>query len=126
MSKPVPTRSRATNWPSCNASLKQRDNLLVWLDPDMEWRAAVGSKPGLQVIFPDVAMQFCLTMKSLLGLALRQTTGLAESLLCFAGLDWRVLDFSTLSRRQPTLTIYAPYEAGMRPFIFSSTAQASR
>ena len=87
MSKPAPARYRTTNWPSYNASLKQRGNLLVWLDPDMEWFAVSGNKPGRPAIFSDAAIQFCLTMKSLFGLALRQTTGFVESLLRLAGLD---------------------------------------
>lgn len=33
------------------------------------------------------------------GLGLRQVTGLAESLLKLAQLDWNVPDYSTLSRR---------------------------
>lgn len=111
MSKPAPARYRTTNWPSYNASLKQRGNLLVWLDPDMEWFAASGSKPGRPTIFSDAAIQFYLTMKSLFGLALRQTTGFVESLLRLLGLDWRVPDFSTLSRRQRTLNVQIPLQS---------------
>ena len=39
------------------------------------------------------------------GLGLRQATGLAESLLKLAQLDWNVPDYSTLSRRQKTLSV---------------------
>ena len=52
-------------------------------------------------VFPTNAVQTCLTMKVLLGMALRQTTGFVESLLCLIGLDWDVPDFSTLSRPLP-------------------------
>ena len=69
------------------------------------------SKPGRQTIFSDAAIQFCLTMKSLFGLALRQTTGFVESLLRLLGLDWRVPDFSTLSRRQRTLNVQIPLQS---------------
>ena len=37
-------------------------------------------------------------MKVLFGMALRQTTGLVESLRALIGLNWDVPDFSTLSR----------------------------
>ena len=43
-------------------------------------------------------------MKVLFGMALRQATGFVESLLRLIGLDWTVLDFSTLSRRQKTVS----------------------
>jgi hypothetical protein len=52
-------------------------------------------------VFPTNAVQTCLTMKVLFGMALRQTTGFVESLLCLIGLDWDVPDFSTLSRPLP-------------------------
>ena len=41
-------------------------------------------------------------------MALRQTTGLVESLLHRIGLDWEVPDFGTLSRRQKTLVTGPP------------------
>ena len=56
----------------------------------------------------DPALQTCLTMKVLFGMALRQATGFVESVLRLAGLDWEVPDFSTLSRRQKTLAVNIP------------------
>ena len=38
-------------------------------------------------------------------LPLRQAIGMTESLLCLAGLDWPVPDYSTVSRRQKTLQV---------------------
>ncbi|WP_037279629.1 IS5 family transposase, partial [Rubellimicrobium mesophilum] len=56
--------------------------------------------------FSDAAIQFCLSIKVLFGLALRQTIGMVESLLRMAGLeDWPVPDYSTLCRRQKTVSI---------------------
>ncbi len=54
-------------------------------------------------------------MKVLFGMPLRQTTGFVESLLRLAGLDWKVPDFSTLCRRQKTLSIAIPYRGGTGP-----------
>ena len=54
------------------------------------------------------AIQACLTLKVLFGLPLRQTTGFVESLLKLVGLDWSVPDFSTLCRRQKTLSVAIP------------------
>ena len=65
----------------------------------MTWEAAATGKRGRQPDYGDVAIQTCLTMKGLFGIALRQTTGFVESLLRLIGLGWDVPDFSTLSRR---------------------------
>jgi hypothetical protein len=56
-------------------------------------------------------------MKVLFGMALRQTTGVLESLLRLVGLDWTVPDFNTLSRRQKTLAVNIPYRGSGRPVL---------
>ena len=66
----------------------------------MTWEATPTGKRGRQPDYSDAAIQTCLTMKVLFGMAQRQTTGFVESLLRLIGLDWAVPDFSTLSRRQ--------------------------
>jgi hypothetical protein len=86
-------------------ALKRRGSLTIWFDPDMSWAAQPTGKRGRQPIYSDAAVQTCLTMKVLFGMALRQTTGFVESLLRLIGLDWDVPDFSTLSRRQKTLAV---------------------
>ena len=75
----------------------------------MAWEAPRGVKPGRPTVFSDAAIQFCLTIKVLFKLPLRQTTGMVASLLKLAGLDWAVPDFSMLSRRQKTLNGNIPY-----------------
>jgi hypothetical protein len=109
MSKPTPARYRTTNWPEYNAALRRRGSLLVWLDREMEWHAPASRRPGWPQTFSDAAIQFCLSIKVLFGLALRQTIGMVESLLRLAGLDWAVPDFSTLCRRQKTVSIQIPF-----------------
>ena len=54
-------------------------------------------------------------MKVLFGMALRQTTGFVESLLCLIGLEWDVPDFSTLSRRQKTLAVNISHRGSQGP-----------
>ncbi|SDJ63607.1 IS5-like element ISPth1 family transposase [Salipiger marinus] len=105
MSKPEPARYRTTNWKFYNDALKRRGSLLVWLDRDMDWLAPKAGKPGRPPVFSDAAIQFCLMIKVLFGLPLRQTTGMVASILKMAGLDWPVPDFSTLSRRQKTIAV---------------------
>lgn len=102
-------RYKTTNWAAYNAALKARGSLTIWLDKGMQWYAPASGKRGRQRIFSDAAIQFCLSIKCLFGLALRQSLGLVESLLRMAGLDWRVPDFSTVSRRQKTLRVQLPY-----------------
>ncbi|QFG37683.1 DDE family transposase [Paracoccus pantotrophus] len=105
MTKPAPVRYRTTNWKSYNDALKQRGSLLIWLDKDMTWLAPKVGRNGRPSVFSDAAIQFCLMVKVLFGLPLRQTTGMVTSILSMAGLDWPVPDFSTLSRRQKRITV---------------------
>ncbi|CUA93395.1 Transposase DDE domain [Pannonibacter indicus] len=74
----------------------------------MTWVATPTGKRGRQPDYRDAAIQTCLTMKVLFGIALRQTAGFVERLLRLIGLDWAVPDFSTLSRRQKTLKVNIP------------------
>ena len=53
----------------------------------MQWFAAPSGKRGRQRTFSDAAIQFCLSIKCLFCLALRQSLGLVKSLLRLAGLD---------------------------------------
>jgi hypothetical protein len=105
------TKYKTTNWAAYNAALKARGSLTIWLDRDMQWYSIPSGKRGRQQLFSDAAIQFCLSIKCLFGLALRQSLGLVESLLRLAGLDWRVPDYSTVSRRQKTLRVRLPYRA---------------
>jgi hypothetical protein len=66
-------------------------------------------------VFSDAAIQFCLSIKVLFKLPLRQTAGMVASLLKLAGLDWPVPDFSTLCRRQKTLAVQVPYRRADGP-----------
>ena len=50
-----------------------------------------------------------LSVKVLFKLPLRQAAGMVATLLKLAGLDWPVPDYSTLCRRQKTVTVQIPY-----------------
>ena len=108
MTKPPCARYRTTNWRSYNDALKRGGSLLIWLDKAMVWRAPKAGRNGRPPVFSDAAIQFCLMVKVLFGLPLRQTTGMVASILSMAGLDWPVPDFSTLSRREKTITVQIP------------------
>jgi hypothetical protein len=74
----------------------------------MTWAAAPTGERGRRPEHSDAAIQTCLTMKVLFGMALRQTTGFVESLLRPIGLDGAVPDFRTLPRRQKALKVDIP------------------
>jgi hypothetical protein len=82
---------------------------LIWVDEEMTWLAPREGLPGRPAVFSDAAIQFCLSIKVLFKLPLRQAAGMVASLLRLAGLDWSVPDFSTLCRRQKTLAVQIPY-----------------
>lgn len=107
--KGAKARYKTTNWAAYNAALKARGSLTIWLDKDMQWYAPASGKRGRQRTFSDAAIQFCLSIKCLFGLALRQSLGLVQSLLHLAGLDWKVPDYSTVCRRQKTLRVQLLY-----------------
>ena len=115
MSRPTPPAYKTRNWPAYNEALKQRGSLTIWFDPAMIWEAAPTGKRGRQPDYSDAAIQTCLTMKVLFGMALRQTTGFVESLLGLIDLDWAVPNFSTLSRRQKTLKVIIPHRGSQDP-----------
>lgn len=115
MSKPKPARYRTTNWSSYNDALRKRGSLLIWLDKEMTWHAPHEGRPGRPPVFSNAAIQFCLSIKVLFKLPLRQTAGMVASLLRLAGLDWPVPDYSTLCRRQKTLKVQIPYRRAEGP-----------
>lgn len=110
MTKPTPAKYRTTNWPAYNKALKSRGSLLIWLDKEMAWFAAPSGKRGRSPTFSDAAIQFCLGIKGLFGLPLRQSIGMVESLLKLAQLNWPTPDYSTVCRRQKTLIVNIPYQ----------------
>ena len=122
---PAPSRPeyKTTNWRDYNASLKSRGSLEIWFDPKLMWYGMPTGKQGRNPTVSDEAIQFCLKMKVLFQLPLRQTTGLVQSLLKLGKLDWMAPDYSTLSRRQKELTVKIPYQkrAGGLHLLVDST-----
>jgi hypothetical protein len=85
--KDAKPRYKTTNWAEYNASLKARGSLTIWLDKDMRWYAPASGKGGRQQTFSDAAIEFCLSIKYLFGVALRPSLGWAGWRVCCA---WRV------------------------------------
>ena len=100
---------RTTNWKAYNAALKVRGDLTIWLDSGLQWLAPPTGKRGRSQTFSDAAIQFCLTIKCLFDLPLRQTLGLVQSFLKMAGLSWAAPDYSTVCRRQKGMDVRVHY-----------------
>ena len=67
-----PPADKSRNWPASNEALKRRGSLTIWFDTEMIWEAGPAGKRGRQPVDSDPAIQTGLTMKVLLGMALRQ------------------------------------------------------
>lgn len=69
------------NWAAYNAYLRLRGDVLIWSDPVMlpGWRACGVRKRGGKLIYSDLAIELCLTLRVVFGLPLRQTQGFVRS-----------------------------------------------
>jgi len=103
-------KHRVTNSAAYEASLRQRGSLTVWFtDEAIEgWCAAPRTTPGGQPWYSPLAILTALTLKAVFRLALRQTEGLIGFIIGLLGLELRVPDHSTLSRRAKTLQVPRP------------------
>jgi hypothetical protein len=74
MSEDKKNRSKysTTKWTQYNAALKARGSLTVWLDRDMQWLGSPSGKHGRSQTFSDSAIQFCLSIKCLVGQLLKR------------------------------------------------------
>jgi hypothetical protein len=109
-------RYRTRNWREYDRGLVARGDLTVWISPDVVWHSAEGTgRRGRPTVFTDAAIQCVLTLKVLYQLPLRAAQGMAGSLIRLAGLDWKVPHYSTLSRRQRSLTVTIPYRRRSGP-----------
>ena len=103
-------KHRVTNSAAYDAALRQRGSLTVWFtDEAVEaWRATPRTTPGGRPCYSPLAILTALTLKAVFRLALRQTEGLIGSVIGLLGLELRVPDHSTLSRRATTLAVPRP------------------
>ena len=101
------TKYRARNWAVYEESLRRRGDITVWFDADAvdSWNAPPSGRPGGQKEYSDVAIETTLTLRSLFHLGLRQTEGFVGYLVRLMGLELRVPDHTTLSRRGRTIDV---------------------
>jgi Transposase DDE domain len=109
-------RRRLTNWPTYEAGLRQRGDLMVWFSEEAiaAWRAVPRTSRGGQPWYSPLAILAALTLRAVFRLALRQTEGLIGSVIRLLGLDLPVPDHTTLSRRADGLDVQRP-RSGTEP-----------
>ena len=95
------TKYHVRNWASYERALVERGDVTVWLSPDAiaAWKPEAGGRRGGQRKYSDLAIETGLTLRLLFHLLLRQAEGFLTSLFRLMGLNLRVPDHTTLSRR---------------------------
>ena len=108
---------RVRNWSVYHEALKQRGSLTFWFCEEVveKWRYQGPRKRGAQFHYSDLAIQTALIFRILFDLPLRQTEGFLQSLVKLMGLTLGVPDYSTLSRRQKTLSVDLPRRKNFAP-----------
>ena len=102
------TEYRVRNWPEYEKGLRARGDVTIWFSEEAStnWISKSTGARGGQRLYSDLAIEASLTIRTVFGLALRQTEGFVGSLLRMLGLDHLpVPDQSTLSRRALSLKI---------------------
>jgi hypothetical protein len=100
--RPIPrVRHRVANWPCCEAGLRRRGDLTVWVDEAAlaGWQAPRRSAPGGQPRCSGLAIELVPTPRVVFRLALRQAGGFARSVLQLLGVALPVPGHGTLNRR---------------------------
>jgi transposase len=103
------TRYRVTNWPEYDAALVRRGSLTVWLTEEAvsAWHAPATGERGGQAVSSDIAIETGLALRLVLHQPLRQTEGALRSIAELLGVQIRIPDHTTLSRRGGGLKVLA-------------------
>jgi hypothetical protein len=104
----IPTaKYKETNWPEYDAALVRRGSLTVWLTDETiaAWYAPAAGKRGGQPVYSDLAIETGLALRLVLRLGLRQIEGTLGSIAQILGVEIRIPDHSTFSRRSDGLAL---------------------
>ncbi len=102
------TEYRVRNWREYEQGLRARGDVTVWFSEEAtaNWIPRSTGARGGPRLYSDLAIETALTLRTVFGLALRQTEGFVGSLLRMLGLEQLpVPDHSTLSRRAQSLDV---------------------
>jgi hypothetical protein len=100
-------RYRVTNWPQYDAALVRRGDLTIWVTQEAvaAWHAPASGQRGGQPIYSDIAIETGLALRLVLHQPLRQMEGALRSIAQMLGVDLRIPDHTTFSRRGGGLMI---------------------
>lgn len=96
---------RLKNWPEYNQGLKQRGQILIWVDPRCDWLYTGKRKPGGKIIYSDLAIEMFLRVRQVFHIALRQSEGFITDIMKLLHLELPVPDYTVVSRRAKKLEI---------------------
>ena len=101
------TKYRVKNWASYDRALVRRGDITIGLSPAAiaAWEPDRAGTRGAQRKYSDLAIESALTLRLLFHLPLRQAEGFLTALFVLMGLDLRVPDHTTLSRRRRHLDL---------------------
>jgi hypothetical protein len=107
MARKDKTTYKVDNWSEYNKALCQRGSLNVWISEEAlrGWLYEGPTQQGAQYTYSDFAIETCLSLRAVFGLAFRQTQGFVESLFERLETGLPVPDYSILSRRQQELSV---------------------
>lgn len=105
--KSAKKKYKIRNWKAYNESLVQRGSLEFWIEQGVRVQVEIThedgeskKKRGAPLKHSAEVIGFVLTLGTVFHQRLRQTEGLATSVVRMAGLQWKIPDFTTLSRRR--------------------------
>src|SRR5271170_684297 len=100
-------RYRVMNWPEYDAALVRRGDLTVWFTEEAvaAWHAPPTGERGGQPIYSDIAIETGLALRLVLHQPLRQTEGALRSIANLLGVQIKIPDHTTFSRRAGGLRI---------------------
>jgi len=98
---------KVENWAEYNESLRTRGDITIWLSDDAiaQWHPAMTGERGRPQEYSDIAIECCLMLRQVYSLPLRQTQGLARSLIHLMDVDISAPDYTTLSKRSISLEL---------------------
>lgn len=114
---------RLRNWSQYNQALVQRGSLTVWFSENMlnKWYYEGPKQRGAQFTYTGLVIEAALTLKAVFHLGFRQSEGLLASILKLLGTTLAVPDYTTLCRRQKSLSVNLTNIAQARHVVIDST-----
>jgi hypothetical protein len=101
-------RYRVCNWPTYNQALITRGGITFWIDEaaiTMWHNTQTPNGSGAPKIYSDTAVHCTVVVKNVYHLSLRAAQGFVSSVLSLIGIDLPVPSYSTVCRRQASLTV---------------------